>query len=155
MVVQSDVGAAMPAATAHLVTLDELLAGSDVVMLHAPTPEDGGYLIGARELGSMKERSALINTARGALVDTAALVRALGTGRPGVSAVDVYETEPPDPTVFEPVADRILLTPHMSWYTEETEEELRRKAAAEAKRILAGEPPLYPLVIPTTVEARG
>jgi D-3-phosphoglycerate dehydrogenase len=52
------------------------------------------------------------------------------------------------------VADRILLTPHMSWYTEETEEELRRKAAAEAQRILSGEPPLHPLVIPMTVEAR-
>jgi D-3-phosphoglycerate dehydrogenase / 2-oxoglutarate reductase len=154
MVEQSDVGAAMPEAMAELVSLDELLAGSDVVMLHAPTPEEGGYLIGARELSSMKEGSALINTARGALVDTAALVRALGAGRPGVAALDVYETEPPDPTVFEPVADRILLTPHMSWYTEETEEELRRKAAAEARRILSGEPPLHPLVTPMTVEAR-
>jgi D-3-phosphoglycerate dehydrogenase len=154
MVEQSDVGAAVPAATADLVTLDELLAGSDVVMLHAPTPAGGGYLIGARELGSMKEGSALVNTARGALVDTAALVEALATGRPAVAALDVYEAEPPDPTVFEPVSDRILLTPHMSWYTEETEDELRRKAAAEARRILAGEPPLHPLVTPVTVEAR-
>jgi D-3-phosphoglycerate dehydrogenase len=71
-----------------------------------------------------------------------------------VAALDVYEAEPPDPTVFEPVSDRILLTPHMSWYTEETEDELRRKAAAEARRILAGEPPLHPLVTPVTVEAR-
>jgi D-3-phosphoglycerate dehydrogenase len=56
--------------------------------------------------------------------------------------------------MFEQVADRLLLTPHMSWYTEETEDELRRKAAAEAARILAGEPALHPVVTPTTVEAR-
>jgi D-3-phosphoglycerate dehydrogenase len=154
MVEQSDVSAALAVATAVLVTLGELLAGSDVVMLHAPTPEGGGYLLGVHELGSMKEGSALVNTARGALVDTSALIDALGGGRPAVAALDVFETEPPDPTVFESVADRILLTPHMSWYTEETEEELRRKAATEARRILAGEPPLHPLVTPMIVEAR-
>jgi D-3-phosphoglycerate dehydrogenase len=55
--------------------------------------------------------------------------------------------------LFEAIADRLILTPHMSWYTEETEEELRRKAAGEAQRILSGEPPQYPLVIPMTAEA--
>jgi D-3-phosphoglycerate dehydrogenase len=153
MVEKSDLAAALPAATASLVSLHELLAGSDVVMLHAPTPEGGGYLIGAQELGSMREGSVLVNTARGALVDTAALVGALAAGRPAVAAIDVFETEPPDPTVFEAIADRLILTPHMSWYTEETEEELRRKAAGEAQRILSGESPQYPLVIPMTAEA--
>jgi D-3-phosphoglycerate dehydrogenase len=153
MVQQDDVDSAVPSGGAHLVPLGDVLAGSDVVTLHAPTPADG-YLIGARELGVMKEGSVLVNTARGALLDTRALVAALADGRPAVAALDVYETEPPDPTMFEPVADRLLLTPHMSWYTEETEEELRRKAAAEAGRILSGEPPLHPVVSPMTTEAR-
>lgn len=153
IVQQPDVEAALPSAKARLVSLDEVLAGSDVVTLHAPTPSEGGYLIGARELALMKDGSTLVNSARGALIDTGALVAALGDGRPALAALDVYETEPPDPTMFEPVAERLILTPHMSWYTEETEEELRRKAAAEAGRILAGEPPLHPVVIPMPAEA--
>jgi D-3-phosphoglycerate dehydrogenase len=153
IVQQTDVDVAFTAASTRLLPLGEVLAEADVVTLHAPTPPEGGYLVGSSELASMKEGSALVNTARGALIDTSALVAALATGRPAVAALDVYETEPPDPTVFAPVADRLLLTPHMSWYTEETEEELRRKAAAEAGRILSGEPPLHPLVSPMTVEA--
>jgi D-3-phosphoglycerate dehydrogenase len=148
---QADVVDVPPGAA--LVGLDDLLAGSDVVTLHAPTPPQPP-LIGSRELGLMKEGSALINTARGALVDHLALVTALSEGRLAAAALDVFETEPPDPSMFEQVADRLLLTPHMSWYTEETEDELRRKAAAEAARILAGEPALHPVVTPTTVEAR-
>jgi D-3-phosphoglycerate dehydrogenase len=153
MVEEPDLTSAVPGATAHLVDLDDVLAGSDVVTLHAPTPPRPP-LIGARELGRMKEGSVLVNTARGALIDTDALVSALREGRPAMAALDVYETEPPDPTVFERVADRLLLTPHMSWYTEETEDELRRKAAAEASRILAGEPPLHALVSPSPAEVR-
>lgn len=149
MVEETDVSQALPAGIARLATLDELLAGSDVVTLHAPT-SGSGYLIGARELGKMREDSALVNTSRGGLIDTGALVRALAVGRPGVAALDVYENEPPDTSSLESVADRLLLTPHMSWYTVETEDDLRRKAAAEAGRILSGEPPLHPVVSPMT-----
>jgi D-3-phosphoglycerate dehydrogenase len=147
------VSAALPGASARLVDLDGLLAGSDVVTLHAPPPEDPP-LLGARELAAMKTGSVLVNTARGALIDSGALVAALADDRPGFAALDVYEAEPPDPSLFEPVTDRVILTPHMSWYTEETEIELRRKAAAEAARILAGEPPLHPVVTPMTAEVR-
>jgi D-3-phosphoglycerate dehydrogenase len=151
MIEQSDMVGVLPGAA--LVGLDEALGGSDVVTLHAPTPPQPP-LIGSRELGIMREGSVLVNTARGALIDTEALVSGLTAGRPAVAALDVFETEPPDRSAFEPVADRLLLTPHMSWYTEETEIELRRKAAAEAVRILSGEPPLHPVVTPMTVEAR-
>ena len=150
---ERDLAATLPAVAGRLTDLDDLLSGSDVVTLHAPTT-DVRHLIGARELATMKEGSVLVNTARGGLIETGALVEALAAGRPAVAALDVYETEPPDPSVFEPVADRLLLTPHMSWYTEETEDELRRKAAAEAVRILSGEPPLHPVVSPITAEVR-
>ena len=60
----------------------------------------------------------------------------------------MFEQEPVDVAVFEPVAERVILTPHMSWYTEETEMELRRQGAAEARRILNGERPLNPVVVP-------
>jgi D-3-phosphoglycerate dehydrogenase / 2-oxoglutarate reductase len=136
---------------ARLVDLGELLAGSDVVTLHAPPPPNG-HLLGQEQLGRMRAGSILVNTARGALVDTVALVSGLAGGRPAMAALDVFEREPPDVTVFEPVSDRVILTPHMSWYTEESELALRRQAAAEARRILDSQPPLHPVVTPAAAE---
>ncbi|MGH8946668.1 MAG: C-terminal binding protein [Acidimicrobiia bacterium] len=148
----SDVVAILGEAPCRLVSSDELLGASDVVTLHAPPPALG-HLLGADELAAMKPGSILVNTARGALVDTMALVAALGEGRPGFAALDVFENEPPDVEVFEPVSDRLILTPHMSWYTEETEQALRRQAAAEANRILSSEPPLHAMVTPAATDA--
>jgi D-3-phosphoglycerate dehydrogenase len=136
---------------ARLVELPELLGGADVVTLHAP-PDTHGHLLGADQLRMMRKGSVLVNTARGALIDTLALVTALAEDRPAMAALDVFEREPPDVTVFESVLDRVILTPHMSWYTEESELALRRQAAAEARRILESQSPLHPLVTPSTAE---
>jgi len=136
---------------ARLVGTSELLAGSDVVTLHAPPPSHG-HMLGAAELQTMREGSILVNTARGALVDTGALIAALLEGRPSFAALDVFEAEPPDVAIFEPVSDRVILTPHMSWYTEESELALRRQAAAEAARILTSQQPLHAVVTPAPVE---
>lgn len=135
----------------HLVELPELLSIADVVSLHAP-PEAHGHLLGSEELSLMREGSILINTARGALVDTVALINGLVQGRPAMAALDVFEQEPPEVGVFEGVADRVILTPHMSWYTEESELALRRQGAAEALRLLHSQPPLHPVVTPAGME---
>jgi D-3-phosphoglycerate dehydrogenase / 2-oxoglutarate reductase len=127
-------------------SLDELLERSDVVTLHVPGRADGRPLLDATRLRRMRPGSALINTARGSLVDVPALVRALADGRPAAAALDVYPTEPPDVTVFDSVADHVLLTPHMAWYTDESERDMRRKAAMEAARLLRGEPLVDPVV---------
>lgn len=147
----TDLNEALGEVDARLVDLPELLAGTDVVTLHAP-PEARGHLLGADQLRMMREGSILINTARGALVDTQALVAALVQNRPAMAALDVFEREPPDLTVFESVSDRVVLTPHMAWYTEESQLALRRQAAAEARRILDSQPPLHPVVTPATAE---
>lgn len=128
-------------------TLEEVLAESDVVCLHAPAPPDRP-LIGADELALMKQGSVIVNTSRGALIDDAALAAALKTGAPRVAALDVFTPEPPDLSVFEGVTDRLILSPHMAWYTEESQLEMRRKSANEARRILDGLSPQNLLVTP-------
>lgn len=127
-------------------SLDELLARSDVVTLHVPGSSDGTPLIDETRMSLMRWGSVLVNTARGTLVDVPALARGLAAGRPAAAALDVYPTEPPDLTVLDAVADRVLLTPHMAWYTEESELDMRRKAAEEAARLLRGEPLKDPVV---------
>lgn len=121
------------------VSLDQLLTRSDVVTLHAPGDADGHPLLDATHLSRMKPGSVLVNTARGSLVDAAALVAALEDRRPAAAALDVFAAEPVDFAVFAAVSDHVLLSPHMAWYTEESEADMRRKAAAEAARLLRGE----------------
>jgi D-3-phosphoglycerate dehydrogenase len=128
------------------VPLEKLLETSDVVTLHAPGDPSGRPLLGAAELGRLKPGSVLVNTARGSLIDLPALLEALAAGRPAYAALDVYPSEPVEAAVFAPVADRVLLTPHMAWYTEESEADMRRKAAEEAARLLRGEPLREPVV---------
>lgn len=146
-----DLSAAFGDVAAHLVELPELMAEADVVTLHAPPPADG-HLIDAGALRSMKEGAVLVNTARGALIDTPALVAALRDGRPATAALDVFEREPLQIEELDGVLDRLILTPHMSWYTEETELAMRRQAAAEAGRILSDQPPIHAVVTPATAE---
>ena len=130
----------------EVVSLETLLGAADVVTLHAPGPADGTPLLGRDELESMKEGSVLVNAARGSLVDTPALIASMQRGRPRIAALDTFQTEPPDLGPFEPVVERLIATPHMAWYTEESQEDMRRKAAQEALRVLGGSPPLNPVV---------
>lgn len=128
------------------VDLDDLLRSSDVVLLHAPGNADGSPLLDAEAFQRMRPGSILVNTARGSLIDLPALVEALRRGRPSRAALDVYPDEPPDLSLLDDVIDRVLLTPHMAWYTEESELDMRHKAAAEAARMLRGEPLADPVV---------
>ena len=133
--------------------LPDLLCRCDVVSLHVPGLPDGSPALGAAELALLPEGAVLVNTARGTLVDTPALVEGLRAGRPRVAALDVFEGEPLDPSVFAEVAGRVIMTPHMAWYTEESERDLRVKAAEEAGRLLRGERPRDVVVDPEEVRA--
>jgi D-3-phosphoglycerate dehydrogenase len=88
----------------------------------------------------MKQGAIIVNTARGSLIDQEALRDLILSGRIAVAALDVFAAEPPG-TSLDGVADRTVLTPHMAWYTEESEFDLRVKAAREALRIIDGSAP--------------
>ncbi|MDH3296291.1 MAG: C-terminal binding protein [Acidimicrobiia bacterium] len=135
-----------------MVSADELWSTCDVLSLHVPGRPDGTPLIGAAQLGLMRPGSVLVNTARGSLVDSNALARALASGRPRIAALDVFGQEPPTLEEFEGVADRLILSPHQAWYSEQSQTDLRRKSAQEALRIINGEAPLNPVTGPATAQ---
>lgn len=101
------------------VELDDLLETSDVVSLHVAVSDKTRGMIGKRELGLMKEGALLVNGARGAIVDTPALVEALNAGHLGGAAVDVYEQEPPPPDHALFACEQVILTPHCADMTVE------------------------------------
>lgn len=97
----------------------EMLEETDVISLHCPLDDSTRNMFGAEEFQAMKSDSILINTARGGLVDSAALVHALSTGEIAAAAIDVLAQEPPidgDPLV-EYRGDNLILTPHIAWGT--------------------------------------
>jgi D-3-phosphoglycerate dehydrogenase len=130
-------------AGAEPATLEELLRAADVVSIHAPLTADSRHLIGAEELAWMKPGAILINTSRGPLVDLDALRDALADERLGGAGLDVLEEEPPaadDPLLHR---DDVIVTPHAAFYSEESLEELQRKAVEQVIQALAGRTPPY------------
>ena len=100
---------------AKAVTLEELLATSKVVSLHlVPSPETK-HLLDAGRLATMRTDAILANTARSALIDMAALGRALEAGRPGCAALDVYDDEPLAPGYDLAKRENVVLTPHLGF----------------------------------------
>lgn len=134
----------------RMVDLDTLLRESDVVSLHTPLTDETKGMINAAALARMKPSALLVNTARGAVVDTDALAAALSEGRIAGAGIDVLPVEPADPQQrlvqlwqanTEPPIN-LILTPHTAFYSESAVEEIRVKASREVARVLRGEPPL-------------
>ena len=122
-------------------TLDQLLAQSDIVSLHVPLLAATKGLIGAQELAQMKSGAMLINGARGGVVDEAALAASLSSGHLGSAAVDVYSTEPPQAdnpllVLSGEAAKRLILTPHVAGVTRQAQGILCRRAWENIERVL-------------------
>ena len=122
------------------VSLKELLRRSDVVSLHVTLTDDSYHLIGERELALMKPNALLINTARGQIVDTDALVRALNSGHLGGAAIDVYDEEPPPQDHPLLACEQVILTPHCADMTPEGVELLNEGAVDNVIAFLEGNP---------------
>jgi glycerate dehydrogenase len=123
------------------VAFDEVLARADQISLHAPLNEDTRNLIGAREFGLMKKNAVLINTARGGVVDEAALVSALATRRIAGAGFDVLSIEPP--TQGNPLLElnrpNFLLTPHVAWSSREAMQALADQLLDNIEAFVRGE----------------
>jgi len=129
---------------AQRVDFDELLATSDIVSLNCPYSEATHHLIGASALAAMKSTAFLVNTARGPIVDEAALVEALGNGVIAGAALDVFENEP---TVHPGLLslDNVVLVPHLGSATVETRAAMATTAASNVVEVLAGRTPHNPV----------
>ena len=125
--------------------LDELLATSDIVSIHAPLSRETRHLIDAHALAKMKPGAYLVNTSRGALVDEAALCDALDSGHLRGAALDVYEREP-EVSARLLTMTNVVLAPHIGSATEEARTAMARIAATDVRRFLRGEPPLHVVV---------
>lgn len=121
--------------------LQRVLAESDYVSLHAPATGDTAGLIGEDELRRMKPTAFLINTARGALIDEAALCRGLTERWIAGAALDVLQQEPP-PTDHPLLSrDNVLVTPHAAFYSEAAIAELQERAARNVVMVLSDRVP--------------
>ncbi|CAF1221923.1 unnamed protein product [Adineta steineri] len=125
---------------------DEIFENCDIISLHIPLTTENYHLISSNSINRMKRRPVLINTSRGAIVDTKALIEALKSGQISYAALDVLENEPVIDSELITL-DRIQLTPHAAWYTQQSELALRTKAIEDILRVMKGEQPLYPVPI--------
>ncbi|ANS79891.1 D-3-phosphoglycerate dehydrogenase [Serinicoccus hydrothermalis] len=129
---------------AHRVDLDTLLAESDVLSLHCPYSPATHHLLGSEEFAAMKPSAYVVNTARGPVIDEAALVEALQSGQIAGAGLDVFEDEPEvHPGLLE--CENAVLVPHLGSATIETRTAMATLAADNAVAVLAGEEPPSPI----------
>jgi glycerate dehydrogenase len=125
-----------------LVDLDALLRRSDIVSLHCPLTEATRGMINAKSLALMKPDAILINTARGGLIDEAALAEALRTGQIGGAGIDVLSEEPPKNgnILLDLDLPNLIVTPHIAWASEPAQQRLAEQLVGNLEAFAAGRP---------------
>ncbi len=122
--------------------LPDLLHKADVVSIHCPLTEDTKNLISTAEFEQMKSDAILINTARGAIVDSSALITALESKQIGGAGIDVLDKEPPDPDypLIQTNLSNLIVTPHNAWASKESRQRLVHQLCDNLNSWLAGSP---------------
>ncbi len=133
-------------------SLEDVLGEADYVTIHTPLNEETRYMIDEPQLRMMKESAFLINSARGAIVNTAALITALREGWIAGAGIDVYEEEPPPPDLELFELPTATLSAHLGWCSVEAGWDIRYKIMDDVDRYLAGRPPRF--TVNTEVEDR-
>ena len=123
-------------------SLDEVLSGSDFIIIHAPSTKENYHMLDGSAFGKMKKQPFIINVGRGELIDNTALTDALQRGLISGAGLDIVEGMPPirkdDPLLSY---SNVIFTPHSAWYSEGSFAQLQEKAALEVRRVLTGEEP--------------
>jgi D-3-phosphoglycerate dehydrogenase len=127
----------------EVVNQETVFRNADFVTIHTPLTAETRHIVNARTLGMMKSTAYIVNTARGPMVDEPALAEALRNGVIAGAAIDVFSIEPPraDYPLFG--LPNVILTPHLSWYSENAGRRIRELILLELDRFLAGQPPRY------------
>jgi D-3-phosphoglycerate dehydrogenase len=125
----------------ELKDIDTVLRESDFISIHCPLNDSTRHLIGEGAFKKMEKKPLLINTSRGPIVDETALIRALKEGRISGAGLDVLEKEPPDPQSPLLKMENVVLSPHVSFYSEESISELKRRTAKNVADVLTGKWP--------------
>jgi D-3-phosphoglycerate dehydrogenase len=133
------------AAGVESVDLDTLLKTSDYVSVHAPLLPATRGMLNAAAFAKMKQGAYVVNTARGPLIDEAALVAALDSGQIGGAGLDVVAAEPLAKDSPLLGRDNVIVSPHTAFYSIEALEELQSKCASDVARVLSGEKAVYPI----------
>jgi D-3-phosphoglycerate dehydrogenase len=123
-------------------SVDDVCREADIVSLHAPLTPETRHVLNATRIGLLKPTAIVVNTARGGLIDEAALTAALRAGRLFGAGLDVFAEEPVRRTNPLLELDNVVLSDHTGWYSEESIQDLQRKAAEEVVRVLNGKPPV-------------
>lgn len=126
------------------VDLDELFSTADLVTLHAPLTSETRYVVDSKRLDQMKKSAMVVNTARGALIDSKSLAAALKNGVIAGAALDVFEQEPLPEDSGLRACPNLIMTPHAAWYSNRSVESLQTLAADEIDRALSGRLPRCP-----------
>jgi len=126
----------------NLTNFLNLIRTSDYISIHCPLVEETYHLFSEREFQLMKPTAYIINTSRGSIIDTTSLYNALNTGHISGAALDVLEEEPPGIDNVLIKLDNVLITPHASFYSESSLEDLQYKTALSVLEILKGKRPI-------------
>lgn len=129
---------------ARRVPLEDLIAESDFVSLHTPLTKDTENLLSRERIARMKRGAIVVNTARGAVVDDAALAEALASGWLAAAGLDVFRDEPRVPAAYLAL-ENVVLTPHLGSGTRETRAAMARLVLEDVLRVAKGEAPRHPV----------
>ncbi|GAE33744.1 C-terminal binding protein [Halalkalibacter akibai] len=138
--VPADVAAGL---NVELLELNDLCAQADFVSVHAPLIDATKGMIGEEQFKAMKKEAFIVNTARGPVIDEKALIAALQQGEIAGAGLDVVEEEPIQADNPLLKMDNVILNPHVAWYSEEAQLELKRKTAQNVADVLSGYYPTY------------
>jgi D-3-phosphoglycerate dehydrogenase len=122
----------------ELMDFDTVLKESNFISVHCPLIESTHHLLGEKEFQKMGKKPLIINTSRGPIIDEMALIRALTKGQVSGAGLDVLEKEPPDPQNPLLKMENVIITPHTSFYSEESISELKRRTAENVSAVLLG-----------------